>query len=91
MLFRKTMAAYCEKSIEHINTLQRKNHSFSIRAGDAMVYHFALKGWVGFDVRYVSLTGSSESCHFDFVFWRKCLVMRLCSSYEKYYAHKSHI
>jgi hypothetical protein len=45
MLFRETVAVYCENHTQHINTLCGQNAEFwYVKAGGAYSYHAALKG-----------------------------------------------
>jgi hypothetical protein len=45
MLFRETVAVYCENNTEHTNTLCRQNAEFwYVKAGGIYCYHWALKG-----------------------------------------------
>jgi hypothetical protein len=45
MLFRETVAVYCENHTEHINTLRGNNVEFwYVKAGGTYSDHWALKG-----------------------------------------------
>jgi hypothetical protein len=45
MLFRETVAVYCENHTEHTNTLCGQNAEFSnVKAGGTCSYRYALKG-----------------------------------------------
>jgi hypothetical protein len=45
MLFRKTVAVYCENHTEHTNTLRGQNVEFwYVKAGGTYSNHWALKG-----------------------------------------------
>jgi hypothetical protein len=44
MLFRETVAVYCENNTEHINTLCAKCRYFYLKAGGTYNYRYVLTG-----------------------------------------------
>jgi hypothetical protein len=49
MLFRETVAVYCENHTEHMNTLRGQNAEFQcVKAGGTYNNHWALEGSIKF-------------------------------------------
>jgi hypothetical protein len=44
MLFRETVAVYCENHTEHTDTICGQNAEFYVKAGGTYSNHWALKG-----------------------------------------------